>query len=89
MQKFSLEYTRDNLSVFLHHSMQIPFTSTRTKGWIGTLATLERSDDGHAYIKTGWKEIVKYAKLKEGDICLFCFYNGGPKTGCFMTTLKK
>jgi hypothetical protein len=67
----------------------IPITIPTSRDYIGERPRMQIDEDGCASITTGWSKIVRYAKLKEDNICMFCFYNGGPRMGCFLKNLEK
>ena len=89
MQIFNEVYTTEHLRCFLDDPKMVPITCTTTSGWAGTSVRLYTVENGRAMMTTGWKDVVKGACIKEGDICMFCFYHGGPAMGCFVARLTK
>jgi hypothetical protein len=87
LQKFTEDYTIAHLRTFIGDGMYIPITIPISRDYIGERARMEIQEDGCASITIGWSKIVHYAKLKEDDICIFGFYNGGPGIGCFLKNL--
>ncbi|CAM0949963.1 unnamed protein product [Alopecurus aequalis] len=82
-------YTTEHLRYFLDDPKMVPITGTITSKWVGTSVRLYTVENGRAMTTTCWKDVVKGARIEEGDICMFCFYHGGPAMGCFVARLTK
>jgi hypothetical protein len=89
LQKFNKTYTIAHLRIFIGDGTYIPITIPTSRDYIGERPRMQIDEDGCASVTTGWSKIVRYAKLKEDNICMFCFYNGGPGMGCFLKNLEK
>jgi hypothetical protein len=74
---------------FIGDGMYIPITIPTSRDYIGEQPRMQIDEDSCASITIVWSKIARYAKLKEDDICMFCFYNGGPVMGCFLKNLEK
>ena len=81
-------YTTKFLRHYLDDPLMIPVTCT-ANNWSGAKVRLYTVANGRAMMTTGWKNVINGACIEEDDICMFCFYNGGPAMGCFITRLGK
>ena len=90
MQVISSAFTLTYLFPYLAREpkIKLPVTCTATE-WTGACAILKRRVDGQSEITTSWNDIVRAAQLAKGDICMFCFYDGGAALGCFVVRLRK
>ncbi|KAM0831393.1 hypothetical protein ACQ4PT_065560 [Festuca glaucescens] len=84
---FNKEYTEEHLKNYLTVPTTIPITSN-TNVWVGTRVRINKVATGHAVITTNWPDVVMGAEIKDGDICMFCFYDGTRELGCFVTRLS-
>ena len=87
LQTFNKEYTEEHLKNYLTVPTTIPITSN-TNGWVGTRVRINKVATGHAVMTTNWPDVVTGAEIKDGDICMFCFYDGTRELGCFVTRLS-
>ncbi|XP_051182092.2 uncharacterized protein [Lolium perenne] len=84
---FDKEYTEEHLKNYLTEPTTIPITSN-TNAWVGTRVRINKVATGNAVMTTNWPDVVMGAEIKDGDICMFCFYDGTRELGCFVTRLS-
>ena len=87
LQTFNKEYTEEHLKNYLTVPTTIPITSN-TNAWVGTRVRINKVATGNAVMTTNWPDVVMGAEIKDGDICMFCFYDGTRELGCFVTRLS-
>ena len=89
MQTFDISYTMCHIDPFFGKDVTIMITSPTAREWSGRRVRMNRDSDERATMTTWWVDVVKGAKLEEGDICMFLLYNVGSAMGCTLIRLNK
>ena len=89
MQTFDISYTMCHIDPFFGKDVTIMITSPTAREWSGRRVRMIRYSDERATMTTGWADVVKGAKLEQGDICMFVLYNVGSAMGCTLIRLNK
>ena len=88
-QVFHHSYSIPHLRILFPKDITIPITCPTSAEWEGGRVRLKRERVGINSFTEGWMDVVEGAELREGDICMFSFYDGGPSMGCFVIKLRK
>ena len=89
MQTFEESYTIVHIDPFIGKDVTVLITSPTVREWAGGRVRMKRDTNGRARMTTGWADVVKGAKLEQGDICMFLLYNVGSAMGCTLIRLNK
>ena len=88
-QVFHHSYAIPHLRILFPKDITIPITCPTSAQWAGGRVRLKRERVGYNSFTKGWMDVVQGAQLREGDICMFSFYEGELAMGCSVIKLRQ